>query len=80
MVGGDRPCNSYPHGCTLGQHRRAIYRFAWIGAGAARQPAAWVRRQWNESPQAQEPVALGLSIVKPCFSIVSTKSIVAPAR
>jgi len=36
--------------------------------------------QWKESPQAQEPVALGLSIVKPCFSIVSTKSMVAPLR
>jgi hypothetical protein len=33
--------------------------------------------QWNESPQAQEPDALGFSIVKPCFSIVSTKSLVA---
>ncbi len=37
-------------------------------------------RQWNESPQAQDPVAFGLSIVKPCFSMVSTKSIVAPPR
>jgi hypothetical protein len=36
--------------------------------------------QWNESPQAQEPPALGLSIVKPCFSMVSTKSMVAPPR
>ncbi len=36
--------------------------------------------QWKESPQAQEPVAFGLSIVKPCFSMVSTKSIVAPMR
>ena len=36
--------------------------------------------QLKESPQAQEPVAFGLSIVKPCFSIVSTKSIVAPPR
>ena len=36
--------------------------------------------QWNESPHAQDPVAFGLSIVKPCFSIVSTKSIVAPPR
>ena len=36
--------------------------------------------QWKESPQAQEPVAFGLSIVKPCFSIVSTKSMVAPIR
>ena len=34
--------------------------------------------QLNESPQAQLPVALGLSMVKPCFSIVSTKSMVAP--
>ncbi len=36
--------------------------------------------QLNESPQAQEPDALGLSIVNPCFSIVSTKSILAPCR
>jgi hypothetical protein len=36
--------------------------------------------QWKESPQAQELVALGLSIVKPCFSIVSTKSMTAPCR
>src|SRR5919112_3251324 len=36
--------------------------------------------QWNESPQAQEFVAFGLSIVKPCASIRSAKSIVAPAR
>ena len=35
-------------------------------------------RQLNESPQAHEPVALGLSMVKPCFSMVSTKSMVAP--
>jgi hypothetical protein len=27
--------------------------------------------QWNDSPQAQEPAALGLSIVKPDFSRVS---------
>ena len=36
--------------------------------------------QWKESPQAQEPVAFGLSIVKPCFSIESTKSMLAPLR
>jgi hypothetical protein len=36
--------------------------------------------QWKLSPQAHEPVALGLSIVNPCFSMVSTKSIVAPLR
>jgi hypothetical protein len=39
-----------------------------------------VLRQWKLSPQAQEPPAFGLSIVKPCFSMVSTKSIVAPPR
>jgi hypothetical protein len=31
-------------------------------------------------PHAQDPAALGLSIVKPCFSIVSEKSIVEPPR
>ena len=36
--------------------------------------------QWKESPQAQEPVAFGLSMVKPCFSMLSTKSIIAPLR
>lgn len=36
--------------------------------------------QWKESPQAQVLVALGLSIVNPCFSMVSMKSIVAPAK
>ena len=35
--------------------------------------------QLNESPQAHEPVALGLSMVKPCFSMVSTKSMDAPS-
>ena len=39
---------------------------------------AAVRRQLNESPQAQEPLAFGLSMVKPCFSMVSTKSMEAP--
>ena len=39
-----------------------------------------VRGQWKESPQAQEPEAFGLSIVKPCFSMVSTKSMLAPLR
>ena len=37
-----------------------------------------VLTQLNESPHAHDPVALGLSMVKPCFSMVSTKSIVAP--
>ena len=38
-----------------------------------------VKGQLNESPHAHEPVALGLSMVKPCFSMVSTKSIDAPS-
>jgi len=42
--------------------------------------AAAGQAQWKESPQAQDPVALGLSMVKPCFSMVSTKSIRAPLR
>ena len=46
----------------------------WLLGGSS------VAAQWNESPQAQEPVAFGLSIVKPCFSMVSTKSITAPLR
>lgn len=36
--------------------------------------------QLKLSPQAQELPALGLSMVNPCFSIVSAKSIVAPER
>ncbi len=36
--------------------------------------------QWNESPQAHDPPAFGLSMVKPCFSMESTKSITAPCR
>lgn len=36
--------------------------------------------QWNESPQAQLPCAFGLSIVNPCFWMVSSKSIVEPSR
>src|ERR1700679_2811276 len=36
--------------------------------------------QWNESPHAHDPVAFGLSIVNPCFWMVSSKSTVAPSR
>ena len=41
---------------------------------------SFVQAQWKLSPQAQDPVAFGLSMVKPCFSMVSTKSMVAPVR
>jgi hypothetical protein len=36
--------------------------------------------QLKLSPQAQELAAFGLSMVNPCFSMVSAKSIVAPSR
>jgi hypothetical protein len=39
-----------------------------------------ISAQLKESPQAQELPALGLSMVKPCFSMVSAKSIDAPSR
>jgi hypothetical protein len=51
--------------------------------GAAPRPRSdelWALTQWNESPQAQEFCALGLSIVKPWASMRSAKSIVAPVR
>src|SRR6202021_3957187 len=56
VIGRDRPGDSYPHRWgTLFRCRKGAR------AGA----------QWKESPQAQEPDAFGLSIVKPCVSIVS---------
>ncbi len=60
--------------------RRAAAQPGQRGAGLL-LPAAdgrSVLNQLNESPQAHEPVAFGLSIVKPCFSMVSTKSMTAP--
>ncbi len=48
-------------------------------AGGGAGPLGWLR-QLKLSPQAQELPALGLSMVKPCFSMVSAKSIVAPSR
>lgn len=42
--------------------------------------ARCVERQWKLSPQAQLPDALGLSSVKPCFWMESSKSMVAPSR
>ena len=43
-------------------------------------PSDGAAAQWNESPHAQLPWALGLSIVKPCFWMVSSKSMVDPSR
>ncbi len=48
-------------------------------AGGTGPLGRWLR-QLKLSPQAQELPALGLSMVKPCFSMVSAKSIVAPSR
>ncbi len=48
--------------------------------GPAHPSAGSVGAQWKESPQAQVLVALGLSMVNPCFSMVSMKSMVAPDR
>ena len=58
----------------LGVLVRAAYR------GRCTSPARQLAGQLNESPHAHEPVALGLSMVKPCFSMVSTKSMDAPSH
>ena len=65
-------------------HALHLHRDGPVRNDEGPQPTGWGPSsrvdQWNESPHAQEPVALGLSIVKPCFSMVSTKSISAPLR
>ncbi|GAA2711329.1 hypothetical protein GCM10010429_27630 [Micromonospora olivasterospora] len=50
---------------------------AGVGSADLARPLS---AQLNESPQAQELPAFGLSIVKPWASIRSAKSMVAPAR
>ncbi|BCJ63469.1 hypothetical protein GCM10009779_60430 [Polymorphospora rubra] len=55
-------------------------RSTHAGGGHDRGPRRRGTAQWNESPQAQEFCALGLSMVKPCASIRSAKSMLAPAR
>jgi len=50
------------------------------GAGPLWAGAVVRDRISGRSPAGAGTAALGLSIVKPCFSIVSTKSMVAPAR
>ena len=87
MVGSDRPGDGNAHGGTLSAGPRRSAQVTpcvavWQPSTAVLVAAGGSRgaRQWNESPQAQDPLAFGLSIVKPCFSIVSTKSIVAPLR
>ena len=53
--------------------RRAPGSGRWVPVGDRRAQA-------NEPPHAHELPAFGLSIVKPCFSMVSAKSIFAPSR
>ncbi len=84
VVGGDGPGDGDPHQRTLQRRlsRPADRSPAPPGGarGAGRRQVSTVSSadQWKLSPQAQLPPALGLSMVKPCFSIVSAKSIVAP--
>jgi hypothetical protein len=67
------------HAPTTAEGRSALdaAAFLWptglLLRGASPQPQ-------NELPQAQPPEAFGLSMVKPCCSIVSVKSMVAPTR
>ena len=67
-------------GCRTGErHRHPVNGGEWRRvANSSRGP--FLAGQLKDSPQAQVPAALGLSIVKPCFSIVSAKSMVAPER
>ena len=68
------------------ESRGAASRFARAEAAAPETPETGVNRtgvnpggtQWKLSPQAQLFCAFGLSMVKPCFSMVSTKSMDAP--
>ena len=73
MVGADRAGRcARPH--------RADARMTTGPAPEGDRAAASRSDQLNEPPHAQALPAFGLSIVKPCFSIVSAKSIVAPSR
>ena len=71
-----------PRGCTSTSTDQLTNAEGGADEVSSAPPSAFVQAlgQWKESPQAQEPPALGLSMVKPCFSMVSTKSIVAPLR
>ena len=71
--------------CTGGNLPRTCTSAVTVEAGNAGRcrPDGCLRRAGDQlklSPQAQELPALGLSMVKPCFSMVSAKSIVAPSR
>ena len=74
-TGPRRRAAAFPARRHLGVLVRAAYRWLVLAPGTSRRSA----RQLNESPHAHEPVAFGLSMVKPCFSMVSTKSMDAPS-
>jgi hypothetical protein len=64
-------------------HRSAKDQVALLGRrdeSVVDSAGSVVLDQWKESPHAQLPPAFGLSMVKPCFSMVSAKSIEAPSR
>ena len=72
---------TYPAGRSRADPRDAERaRAGWHGPSRAIRSSRPPSGQLKLSPQAQELPALGLSIVKPCFSMVSAKSIVAPSR
>ena len=83
-----QPVQTLPPGAGCGDRRSLSLtrRVSWYAVNCEQQNSLpdgrefWWSGQWKLSPQAHEPVALGLSMVKPCFSIVSTKSMVAPIR
>lgn len=67
--GGRGGGSGYAKAASLSEGDAAFVRIRLCATGLA-----------EGAPQAQEPVAFGLSIVKPCFSMVSTKSMEAPPR
>ena len=68
-----------PAAFSAGPDHGVLVRAPHRGLVLSPVPLRGYRGQLNESPQAHEPVALGLSMVKPCFSMVSTKSMDAPS-
>ena len=65
--GGTGPVKEEPGRTPLRRPARTPEK----GAAGRPRDEEFDRLQWNDSPQAQEPAALGLSIVKPDFSRVS---------
>jgi hypothetical protein len=78
--GRNEACGSrFPLVIEVGTSMRERERGATVSV-APRSRVGTSGDQWKLSPHAQLPCAFGLSIVKPCFWMVSSKSIVAPSR